>query len=609
MRLAKVSIDNYRSIKHLDIELSTIDGKDCYILIGINETGKSNILKAIKLLGREKIEVNYQTDCEKSAKKKDQDISIKAEYEITTDGNDDEIYELINRTSMPEELKSRVKIKKITRGIKINLTGEITHSLWFVLDKIELKGFNTDTSNNIFDTKDVEGKSGDWKPLNLQNLCAFIVKNAGNEMLKILPETIFWKATPEYLITEPVVLSTYALDPNLSIPLKNIFGLDGKLTSEEIGKTIERIKSDISEREEYEVHLSDIVTKHINQLWPDHKINIRVRFEGDQCFVFVEDKETKQKFNMIQRSDGFKHFVSILLTLSVQLRTKTLKNKIILLDEPETSLHPSSTKYLRDELLRMSEKNCVIIATHSIFMVDRVNLDRHYSVTRNAKSTEMSRIDPTNPLQEEVIYESLGTSILDILEPNILVFEGRTDKDIYDCFSAKLRKECGVVSVKTISAQGIDNVPKYIKFFNKKLITGYVLVDSDKEGRKYKRELLKSSEEMKDKVFEITDLIASTKDEMSLEDLYPKEIIEKAFKDTYNRDIVIDEQKSINDQIKKFKNDAKIYLDDKLELFKLNAMTLITKDVAKGSVANVKEKYSILCNLIAAVITKIKAAE
>jgi predicted ATP-dependent endonuclease of OLD family len=41
-------------------------------------------------------------------------------------------------------------------------------------------------------------------------------------------------------------------------------------------------------------------------------------------------------------------------------------NKVILLDEPETHLHPSGQKYLRNELLKISENNLVIYATHSI---------------------------------------------------------------------------------------------------------------------------------------------------------------------------------------------------------------------------------------------------
>lgn len=605
MRLAKVSIGNFRSIQQLDIELLPIGGKNCSFFIGMNETGKSNILKAIKLLGKESLELDYSSDCEKNAKKKDQNITIEALYEVT---KDDGIEELIAASEIMDELKPVIKITSIKRILSVDKNMKKTDDLWFNFDRTVFEGFYSNEDIKIFTEAEALTKTGVFEPLNTHVLDGLVTDCIDEKVRDLLPDAIFWKASPEYLITGPISLSSFASNPGLSIPLKNIFGLDGKLTNEQIKDAIDRISLDVAEKEEYEVHLSDIATRHINTLWPEHKINLRIRFEGDQCFVFVEDKETKQNFDMLQRSDGFKHFISILLTLSVQVRTNGLKNKIILLDEPETSLHPSSIKYLRDELLNISKTNCVMVATHSIFMVDRANLDRHFSVSRSSKSTEISRIDPSNPLQEEVIYESLGTSILDILEPNMLIFEGRTDKDIFDCFSYKLRKECGVVSVKTISAQGADNIPKYIKFFNKKLITGYVLLDSDKEGRKYKKELIKSSGEMKDKVFEISDMITSTKEDMSLEDLYPNEIIEKAFSDTYGRNITIDESKSVIDQIKKFKHDIKLHEDEKLEDFKFNAMSLIIKDTAKTSIENVKVKYSLLCNLATAIVTKIRAA-
>jgi recombinational DNA repair ATPase RecF len=46
MKLKHVTIHNYRSIKHLDLKF---DPK-CRILVGINESGKTNILHALNLL-------------------------------------------------------------------------------------------------------------------------------------------------------------------------------------------------------------------------------------------------------------------------------------------------------------------------------------------------------------------------------------------------------------------------------------------------------------------------------------------------------------------------------------------------------------------------------
>ncbi len=46
MELEKINIVNFRSIKDVSIDF----GHKCRILVGINETGKTNILKALSLL-------------------------------------------------------------------------------------------------------------------------------------------------------------------------------------------------------------------------------------------------------------------------------------------------------------------------------------------------------------------------------------------------------------------------------------------------------------------------------------------------------------------------------------------------------------------------------
>ena len=46
MKLSRVEIKNFRSIKKVDVHFDPT----CRILVGINESGKSNILRALSLL-------------------------------------------------------------------------------------------------------------------------------------------------------------------------------------------------------------------------------------------------------------------------------------------------------------------------------------------------------------------------------------------------------------------------------------------------------------------------------------------------------------------------------------------------------------------------------
>ena len=47
MKLDRFEIKNFRSIEDMKIDIKEKNGKKCLILVGKNEAGKSNILKAI----------------------------------------------------------------------------------------------------------------------------------------------------------------------------------------------------------------------------------------------------------------------------------------------------------------------------------------------------------------------------------------------------------------------------------------------------------------------------------------------------------------------------------------------------------------------------------
>jgi recombinational DNA repair ATPase RecF len=49
MQIKSISIKNYRSIQDVSFDIKTIANKNCHILLGVNESGKSNILKALYL--------------------------------------------------------------------------------------------------------------------------------------------------------------------------------------------------------------------------------------------------------------------------------------------------------------------------------------------------------------------------------------------------------------------------------------------------------------------------------------------------------------------------------------------------------------------------------
>ena len=66
---------------------------------------------------------------------------------------------------------------------------------------------------------------------------------------------------------------------------------------------------------------------------------------------------------MVDRSDGAKHFLSLILSISVANETDILKNNIIVIDEPEVHMHPSGIRYIREELLKIESIEKIEVKT------------------------------------------------------------------------------------------------------------------------------------------------------------------------------------------------------------------------------------------------------
>jgi hypothetical protein len=141
---------------------------------------------------------------------------------------------------------------------------------------------------------------------------------------------------------------------------------------------------------------------------------------------------------MAQRSDGVKRFITFLLHISANVKSKTLTDSLLLIDEPDMGLHPSGSKYLRDELIAISENNSVVFSTHSIFMIDRECISRHIMVEKTDETTEVKNADASNFVDEEVLFNALNYSVFEVLKKDNLLFEGWRDKKLFQTAMEKV---------------------------------------------------------------------------------------------------------------------------------------------------------------------------
>ena len=133
--------------------------------------------------------------------------------------------------------------------------------------------------------------------------------------------------------------------------------------------------------------LEDGLTRYINMVWPSHPVKVKIQISGGELTFLIEDNEVKNNLKTIdQRSDGFRHFISFLLTISANVRSAQLNKGLLLVDEPETHLHPQAQGDLVKELIGMTRgsegRRVLFFATHSNHMIDKECIERCYKVSK-----------------------------------------------------------------------------------------------------------------------------------------------------------------------------------------------------------------------------------
>jgi predicted ATP-dependent endonuclease of OLD family len=369
MKHLSIRNENYRSILDNSFNFEKLkDDSLTFGLIGVNEAGKSSILKALAL-GDGLIKLLPKDF-------RDRSKPVLIIYKIELEKNEkDEVARVFGGDSK-------------------------TNQEWIIAKPFELA--------ITFDYATPEAKK---VSLIIDGLDKSIIEAEDevklSELLNSkLPKAIFWTAEDRYLISQPINLTEFSSNPeSISIPLRNCFFLAG------ISNISERINNltDSTEKEDLQTQLGEKVSEHIKNVWPSHPIKITFLISDGLIHFHVKDDGSKGKAKTAdQRSDGFKQFVSFLLTVSAQSKNQELSRSILLLDEPETHLHPQAQEYLLNELINISKgnkENIVLFATHSNYMIDKKDLSRNYRIIKKSDQTEKERFNTKPSSYASVTYE------------------------------------------------------------------------------------------------------------------------------------------------------------------------------------------------------------
>lgn len=539
MKLTEIKIRGYKSIDELDFPIKKYGDSYTTILLGKNESGKSNVLDAMATHQQQEAKEEVDFIKIKNQQKEPKYVSVFFCFDLQD--TDDYHKAISEAVDMPVELLNSIKVSSVEKEVYLSAENKVYEiDLLYDYEKISVKKYSfitTKTEIPATDTRPVhtvdkytvkansdlsEAEKSTYTQMEKDSL-EDIIKNGLATFVENIPVPVdIWKSEDKYLIKDKIQLVDFAKSPSTNLPLKNMFYLAGYDSKEKIDQVVKEISKDPNKRKNLKKTLSKKTTEYLNSKWEEHKISIDVDIESDlNASVAVQDNSDEDHyFDMSERSQGFKQFVSLLLSISISSASGDTKDHLILIDEPEVHLHPSGVRFMLKELLEIGKHNYLFISTHSNFMLDRDTKERHYLLTKDKHNlTDANQIKNEADINDdEVLQTAFGINVIsDFLSPYKLLVEGETDKKILQKALELIKKDHDVLITNGTGS----NIVATASLLSYHQINPLVVADDDDAGQKSKTEILKISKGFKNKVFTIRDLNGAIIGNGSIEDTLP----------------------------------------------------------------------------------------
>ena len=525
MKLREISIKNFRSIKELNTKIENLS-----ILIGANNSGKSNFIRAIRLIpatvsylkrennGSSEIIIGEDIDTIWFLRDYREPIVIRAIIELDKSEKTC-IKRLLTGFNEISGIEIKIGLKKIGENkveleiSKLSLMGYVTNSSKKA-DQL-LKALKTDYNADY--TEEVVVKNGNVLNTKLFSEIASILESKFHYITPY--EGIFLSHEINDLLIPKTILPSelneaFNLYKGPTWKIREAYKYCKKLTGSEYDRLLEKTCCE--------------------------GVRIKYRYFGsgdqivDSLIAYIVDK-----------GDGH----------------------IFMIEEPEVHLHPSYEKKLGDLLDELvKEKNTqIIITTHSPMLIRYVNKieEKLYLVKKKKSSTNILRLKdelPTLP-PAEIIRRDLFFS--DVL----MLVEGPSDEIIFEKCIDIMKKDLKRLRYMHVgylyyADKGIermlDVVHEIVKLMD---VPFFILTDGDEEGKKYAKIAL-NREFIEDKqVFklDVEDILFVVKEDFLC----------KVVKDFFEQEKDKLGEKYVDEQLNKLQNkEVKINKQNLKEIFK-----------------------------------------
>lgn len=488
MQLVSFSVEDFRSITtayKLPIKQTTI-------LVGPNNEGKSNILRALV------------TSLEVLAAFGGRRISGgRIRYLVTR-----ESYNWSN--DFPVSLQEKYP------------KGESTFGLEFRLDAQEIEEFHTEVGSNLNGNLPIRltlgredpgfkvvkrGPGGPALSRKAASIANFVAKRIN---INYIPAVRTSDAAEE-IVNRMVerALASVEQDPAYQAALAEVSKLQQPLLdsiSEGIRHTLKEFLPNV---------------KHVKVAIPNEA---RYRALRRACEIIVDDGTPT---HLSRKGDGVQSLAALSLMRQVSDSSAPGKQLILAVEEPESHLHPNAIHQLRRVIGDIARTSQVIMTTHCPLFIDRTSIKSNIIVHNN-------RAIPAKDIKQ--LRTILGVRASDNLQHAelILVVEGEEDrralKALFPKRSKALQAALAQGSLGIESLQGGSNLSYKLSQIRETLCASHVFMDNDKCGL----DAVKKAQN--DGLLELADVqftVCQGAKESEIEDLYDESLYAAMFQNKY----------------------------------------------------------------------------
>ncbi len=287
-----------------------------------------------------------------------------------------------------------------------------------------------------------------------------------------------------------------------------------------------------------------VVTTAIRDRWKDRKLKVRFNLDAHHFDTLISDPNSVYdvEVNLNERSRGFQWFFAFYIVFAADTKDGDADGAVLLLDEPGLYLHARS----QSDLLRHLEtgfSNQILYSTHSPFMVPTHQLDwvRTVNITEGEGTTVSN--DPNGdaktlfPLQAALGYD-LAQSLF--IGPNNLVVEGVTDFWILSAVSSYLAEQgkSGLDTRLTITpAGGAQKVHYMVALLTSGQLNVIVLFDDEKDAKATRDDLVKGKLIRSDNVVFVSDAFETAPSEADMEDMLDPKVYDALVREAYKKEL------------------------------------------------------------------------